>query len=234
MLKRLKTGLCQLPDITKQTNNVILQVTVHSGCLANTSSSCDVHCGSIKCPAPYSYDCSFYKCWLSTHRIELICNIKAIDLPTSPAYCCYTTLGNINCCFGQSHLRMYKTLCPTFVIRLNLWPPNSPDVNPVDYQIWSMMQDRLYQMLLWDATNMKQHLIDTALWAMLLMNGRGDFMPVWMKREDILNTCCSKWTWAWTGCADKLDVVLDCATAKCNLWLIGLKVIIMHVTCVPR
>jgi len=43
---------------------------------------------------------------------------------------------------------MYKTLCPTFVIRLNLWPPNSPDVNPVDYQIWSMMQDRVYQMLL--------------------------------------------------------------------------------------
>jgi len=33
-----------------------------------------------------------------------------------------------------------------------------------------------------------------------------------MKKEDILNTCYSNWTWIRTGCRDKLDDVLDCAT----------------------
>jgi len=27
----------------------------------------------------------------------------------------------------------------------DMWPPNSPDLNPVDYAIWSIMQQRMYQ-----------------------------------------------------------------------------------------
>jgi len=27
----------------------------------------------------------------------------------------------------------------------SLWPPNSPDLNPVDYKIWSLIQERVYQ-----------------------------------------------------------------------------------------
>ena len=26
-----------------------------------------------------------------------------------------------------------------------LWPPNSPDINPVDYKIWGCVQERMYQ-----------------------------------------------------------------------------------------
>jgi len=26
----------------------------------------------------------------------------------------------------------------------NLWPPNSPDLSPVDYEIWAVMQHRVY------------------------------------------------------------------------------------------
>jgi len=26
-----------------------------------------------------------------------------------------------------------------------LWPPNSPDLNPVDYKIWSVVQEKVYQ-----------------------------------------------------------------------------------------
>ena len=33
---------------------------------------------------------------------------------------------------------------PAF-ISPDLWPPNSPDLNPVDYKIWSVMQQRVYQ-----------------------------------------------------------------------------------------
>ena len=25
-----------------------------------------------------------------------------------------------------------------------VWPPNSPDLNPVDYSLWSVMQQRVY------------------------------------------------------------------------------------------
>ena len=25
-----------------------------------------------------------------------------------------------------------------------LWPPNSPDLNPVDYAVWSVLQERVY------------------------------------------------------------------------------------------
>src|SRR6218665_827777 len=26
-----------------------------------------------------------------------------------------------------------------------LWPPNSPDLNPVDYSIWSVLQEKVYR-----------------------------------------------------------------------------------------
>jgi len=26
-----------------------------------------------------------------------------------------------------------------------LWPPNSPDLNPVDYAVWGILQDRVYK-----------------------------------------------------------------------------------------
>jgi len=25
-----------------------------------------------------------------------------------------------------------------------MWPPNSPDLNPVDYEVWGMLQQRVY------------------------------------------------------------------------------------------
>jgi len=27
---------------------------------------------------------------------------------------------------------------------LDLWPPNSPDLNPVDYCVWSILQEKVY------------------------------------------------------------------------------------------
>ena len=31
------------------------------------------------------------------------------------------------------------------IIPLTLWPPDSPDLNPVDYEIWSVMQEKVYR-----------------------------------------------------------------------------------------
>jgi len=40
----------------------------------------------------------------------------------------------------------------------NLWPGNSPDLNPVDYRIWSVVQQRVYQSQVHDTDELKQRL----------------------------------------------------------------------------
>jgi len=73
---------------------------------------------------PFSYDCSFYKCWpifiiFGITYTEPMCNITIIYLLISPTNCCYTTLGNIGCSSKglteQSYTCMHKNWCPIFV-----------------------------------------------------------------------------------------------------------------------
>ena len=45
----------------------------------------------------------------------------------------------------------------------DLWPPNSPDLNPVDYRIWGLTQQRLYKTPVRDTIDLKKRLVDT--WA---------------------------------------------------------------------
>ena len=45
-------------------------------------------------------------------------------------------------------------------ISTDLWPPNSPDLNPVDYWIWGWMQQRVYKTLVCNTNDLKQCLID--------------------------------------------------------------------------
>jgi len=44
-----------------------------------------------------------------------------------------------------------------------LWPADSPDLNPVDYRIWGLMQERVYQSPIQDVDDLKQRLI--SVWA---------------------------------------------------------------------
>jgi len=48
---------------------------------------------------------------------------------------------------------------PAFIAP-NLWPPNSPDLNPVDYKVWGTMQDRDYRAKVRDVDDLKQRLVD--------------------------------------------------------------------------
>jgi len=70
-------------------------------------------------------------------------------------------------------------------IRQELWPPNSPDLNPVDYEIWGIMQDRVYQTAIHDVDELKQHLI--AVWADI----KQSVIDEWRSRSrgGILNIC---------------------------------------------
>ena len=79
----------------------------------------------------------------------------------------------------------------------DLWPPNSPDRNPVDCHIWGVMQDHMYQTPVRHVGNLRQRLIDT--WTDLSQNTVDNAVDEWCKRlqacvnekEDILNTCCN-------------------------------------------
>jgi inhibitor of nuclear factor kappa-B kinase subunit alpha len=68
---------------------------------------------------------------------------------------------------------LLKRETPDF-IPPTLWPPNSPDLNPVDYKVWSVMQEKVYKgrikdvdelcsriLTAWD--ELDQRVIDTAI-----------------------------------------------------------------------
>src|SRR6218665_793530 len=45
----------------------------------------------------------------------------------------------------------------TSFIGPELWPANSPDLNPVDYRIWGLIQERVYQTAIRDIDELKEH-----------------------------------------------------------------------------
>ena len=45
---------------------------------------------------------------------------------------------------ARETVEFLKVETPDF-IPPNLWPSNSPDLNPVDYKIWGILQERVYK-----------------------------------------------------------------------------------------
>jgi len=45
---------------------------------------------------------------------------------------------------ARETIKLLQRETPAF-ISPGLWPPNDPDLNPVDYNFWGVMQDRVYQ-----------------------------------------------------------------------------------------
>ena len=46
---------------------------------------------------------------------------------------------------------------PQFILPL-LWPPNSPDLNPVEYSVWSTLQETVYKTHITDLDDLKHHI----------------------------------------------------------------------------
>jgi len=61
--------------------------------------------------------------------------------------------------FAFETLQLLRRETPDF-ISPDLWPPNSPDLNPVDYKIWAMMQRRVYETKIHTIYELKQRLIE--------------------------------------------------------------------------
>jgi len=76
----------------------------------------------------------------------------------------------------------------------DLWPPNSPDLNPVDYEIWAVMQRRVYETKIDSVNELKRRVID--VWCgleqltidMAIDNGVEGFERASVRKEDTSNT----------------------------------------------
>ena len=46
------------------------------------------------------------------------------------------------------------------IVFLQSYAPHSPDLNPVDYKIWGIMQQRVYEMQIHNVGKLKRRLVD--------------------------------------------------------------------------
>src|SRR6218665_338267 len=59
---------------------------------------------------------------------------------------------------AKDTIALLRRETPSF-IGPELWPANSPDLNPVDYRIWGLIQERVYQTSIRDIDQLKERLI---------------------------------------------------------------------------
>src|SRR6266536_1767689 len=72
----------------------------------------------------------------------------------------------------------------------DLWPANSPDLNPVDHKSWGVMQESVYHMPILDVIQQKQRLIE--VWSGIQQNVMEEAIDQWRKTTSCL--CSSQWS----------------------------------------
>lgn len=80
---------------------------------------------------------------------------------------------------ARSTVEFLRNETPDF-ISPDLWPLNSPDLNPVDYKIWGCMQERVYKKPICDMAELKQRLVK--VWAALEQTIVDEAIDQWRKR----------------------------------------------------
>jgi len=60
---------------------------------------------------------------------------------------------------ARETVEMLSRETPDFISPLQ-WPPNSPDLNPVDYEIWGRLQERVYRSSIRNVNHLKERLIE--------------------------------------------------------------------------
>jgi len=117
--------------------------------------------------------------------------LPSIHSISGDAYVFQQDSSTVHCAHQTVELLQHET--PKFITP-DLWPLNSPDLNPVDYRIWDVTQDCVYQTPDQDVTDLKLHLtdawnglsqsiIDDAEFVLLTTNGEGDLGHMWRKRK---------------------------------------------------
>jgi len=80
---------------------------------------------------------------------------------------------------ARDALQLLQCDAPEFIAP-DLRPPNSPDLNPLDYKIWGTMQQRMYQRRIRDIAELKERLID--VWDGLQQSVVDEAIDEWRKR----------------------------------------------------
>jgi hypothetical protein len=60
---------------------------------------------------------------------------------------------------AQETVTLLQHETPEFISPL-LWPPNSPDLNPVDYKIWGVLQERVYKTRIRNVEHLRERLVE--------------------------------------------------------------------------
>lgn len=80
---------------------------------------------------------------------------------------------------ARETIQLLQHETPDFIVP-DLWPPNSPDLNPIDYTIWGIMQQRVYETRVHNIDELKQRLLD--VWSGLQQNIVDLAVSEWRKR----------------------------------------------------
>src|SRR6218665_1425582 len=93
-----------------------------------------------------------------------------------------------------------------------LWPPNSPDLNPVDYSIWSVLQENVYRSIIANVSELDRRLI----------NERGRFV------QSIVDAAIGQWRRRLSACVrgaghtlstkHKVSAILSCIYQQLLNW----------------
>jgi hypothetical protein len=59
---------------------------------------------------------------------------------------------------ARETVELLQRVTPDF-IPPTLWPPNSPDLNPVDYRIWGIMQEKVYRTKVRDVDDLRERIV---------------------------------------------------------------------------
>jgi len=95
---------------------------------------------------------------------------------------------------ARETVELLKVETPDF-IPPNLWPPNSPDLNPVDYKIWAYCKNGFTRQALTMSTSYDARLLrNVTSWTRALIkqlqSGERYFERVLLQVEDSLDTKC--------------------------------------------
>jgi len=69
---------------------------------------------------------------------------------------------------ARDTVELLRRETPQF-ISPDMWPANSIDLNPVDYRIWGMLQERVYRVAIHDTDELRKRLVAT--WAEFQQSG---------------------------------------------------------------
>jgi len=91
----------------------------------------------------------------------------------------------------------------------HVWPANSPDLNPVDYRIWALIQERFYQTAIQDTDDLKQ--------CLTCDEAKRRWKSNWTVAAKAESLHTRKGTTLWT--AAKLNIAFSCLTIRFRIFV---------------